>query len=84
MDRIDKQSFGEYGVVNETGTTAITGRFCAIQLLADTVFSVLTDASATGDVITGITITSGTILYGDFTAFTLTSGKVRAYKSQRS
>ncbi len=76
---IDKQFFGEYGVVNETGTTAVTGRFCAIQCLADTVFAVLTDTLATGDAITAITITSGTILYGNFTAFTLTSGKVRAY-----
>ena len=83
MDRIDKQSFAEYGVVNETGTTAITGRFCALQCLADTVFATLTESNATGDALTAITISSGTILFGDFTAFTLTSGKVRAYKSQR-
>lgn len=83
MDRIDKQSFAEYGVVTETGTTAITGRFCAVQCLADTVFATFTEAQATGDAMTGFTVTAGQVLFGDITAITLTSGKIRAYKSQR-
>jgi hypothetical protein len=73
-------TFGQRGTINETGTTAVTGiEAFAIQILTDAVFSALTDASASGDAITGITLTAGTVIYGNFTAFTLTSGAARAY-----
>lgn len=75
---------GKYGCVVETGTTAVTSGgspFFAIQMLEDTVFSLLTDTGATGDAMTGFTISAGQVIYGNFTAFTLTSGKVRAYRS---
>lgn len=71
---------GENGSVTETGTTAITGDFEAIQMLEDSVFSLLTDSVGSGDAMTGFSISAGQIIYGKFTAFTLTSGKVRAYK----
>lgn len=77
----EKQAFGEAGSVNETSTTAVTGDFCAIQILNDAVFSLLTDALATGDAITSITIPAGITLFGKFSAFTLTSGAVKAYNS---
>lgn len=81
----DKQSFGEAGCVYETGTTAITGDFCAIQVLTDAVFSLLTNTVGGGDAITGVTLLAGTTLFGKFMAFTLASGAVCAYKSaQRS
>lgn len=70
---------GERGGVVETGTTAVTGDFSAIQCLEDTVFALLTRPDFTGDTLVGVTITAGTILYGYCTAFTLTSGKVIAY-----
>jgi hypothetical protein len=70
---------GENGGITETGTTAVTGDFSAIQCLEDTVFSTLTRPDFTGDALTGVTLTAGTILYGKCTAFTLTSGKVIAY-----
>jgi hypothetical protein len=70
--------FGQRGVVNETGTTAVTGSFYAIQILTTANFSLLTEGQATGDAMTGFDI-APTVLYGDFTAFTLTSGRVRAY-----
>lgn len=73
-------TFGLRGVVNETGTTAVTGiEAYALQCLTETTFSALTESGATGDAITGIAIAGGTILFGNFTAFTLTSGAVRAY-----
>lgn len=73
---------GQKGSYTETGTTAVTGNFYAIQVLADANFSTLTDtgADAAGDAMTGFTVYAGTVLYGQFTAFTLASGKVRAYK----
>jgi hypothetical protein len=72
------------GVVVETGTTAITGKFYAVQVLADAQFSVFTENAKTGDAMTGFTIPAGTILYNGLgiTAFTLSSGAVRAYKMQ--
>jgi hypothetical protein len=72
------------GVVVETGTDAITGKFYAVQVLADAQFSVFTENAKTGDVMTGFTIPAGTILYNGLgiTAFTLSSGAVRAYKMQ--
>lgn len=72
------------GVVVETGTTAITGKFYAVQVLADAQFSTFTENAKTGDAMTGFTIPAGTILYNGLgiTAFTLSSGAVRAYKMQ--
>lgn len=70
---------GENGGVIETGLTAVTGDFSAIQCIEDTVFGVLTLPDFTGDSLTTVTIPAGTIIYGNCTAFTLTSGKVIAY-----
>ncbi len=71
---------GGSGAVTETGTTAVTGNFYAIQVITDAVLASYTDASGSGDSLVGTTLVAGTILYGSFTAFTLTSGAVRAYK----
>lgn len=74
---------GESGAVIESGTTAITGYFNAITFISDTVFSLLTPApnySFSTDTISGITFPAGLTIYGKFTAFTLTSGSVIAYK----
>ena len=70
------------GVVVETGATAVTGKFYAIQVLSDATFSAFTENGKTGDVMTGFAIPAGTVIYNGLgiTAFTLTSGKVRAYK----
>lgn len=80
--QISGHSGAALGVVVETGTTAITGKFYAIQVLEDAQFSVLTENASSGDSMTGFTVPAGTILYNGLgiTAFTLTSGKVRAYK----
>lgn len=80
--QISGHSGAALGVVVETGTTAVTGKFYAIQVLEDAQFSVLTENASSGDSMTGFTVPAGTILYNGLgiTAFTLTSGKVRAYK----
>lgn len=71
-----------HGVVVETGTDAVIGKFYAIQVLSDATFSTLTENGSSGDVMTGFAIPAGTVIYNGLgiTAFTLTSGKVRAYK----
>lgn len=72
-------AFGQRGTIVETGTTAITGISAyAIQLLTTTTFATLTENQKTGDVITGVAI-DPTVIYGDFTAVTLTSGMIRIY-----
>ena len=80
-NNIEKQSFGQEGATFESGTTAITGEFCAITMVEDTVFSSLTWAELDGDTITGNTFSAGFTIYGQITAFALTSGKVLAYKA---
>ncbi len=71
-----------HGVVVETGTDAVTGKFYAIQVLSDATFSAFTENGSSGDVMTGFAIPAGTVIYNGLgiTAFTLASGKVRAYK----
>lgn len=70
------------GIVNETGTTAVTGDFYAVQVLDAATFTTFTENNASGDAVTGFSIPAGTILYNGngITAFTLSSGKVRAYR----
>ena len=71
---------GEAGVRVTTGTTAVTGTtYTAIQVLEDATFTVLTETGASGDAMTGFVIPAGMVLKGTFTAYTLASGKVRAY-----
>ncbi len=65
-------------MVNDT--TATTGSFGAIQIITDAVFSAITAPEYTdASDLTTITISAGTVLYGRFTAFTLTSGVVVAH-----
>lgn len=81
--------FGPAGVHVETGVTQVKGNFIAIQVLADATFSEFTENSnpdatnaSTADAMTGFAITAGTILYNalGITSFTLSTGKVRAYR----
>ena len=70
------------GIVIETGTTAVTGDFFSIQVLEAATFTTFTERGASGDAMTGFSIAAGTILENGqgITAFTLSSGKVRASK----
>ena len=68
--------------VLETGTTAHTteslGSPCvAIGIVSDTIFTTLT--GVTGDALTAVTFPAGMIIYGNFSAVTLTSGSVLLY-----
>lgn len=81
-------ALGQKGKIILTDTTAITGvKIRAIQCLSDTVFTTLTDTTSTTNGIetTAVaadygTVPAGTVLYGKFTAVTLTSGRVILYK----
>lgn len=71
---------GQAGVVNTSDTTAVAGSFSALQCLADTVFASITEPGATGS-LAGISLSAGTVLFGAFTGYQLTSGVVRAHKA---
>lgn len=67
-------------IIVTTDTSPVIGNFSAIQVLDDVVFSTFNEIGASGQPMTGFPIQAGTTLFGRFTAYTLTSGKVRAYQ----
>jgi len=71
---------GFYGTVFESGTTPVTGDFCKFHVVAAAKFAALT-GNISGDSIVGVTCSAGQDIYGRFTAFTLTSGSVQAFKT---
>lgn len=73
-----KDQSGNTGARTVTNTTAQTGYFTSITILEDANFSAFTEENATGTM-TGFTVPAGVTLFGVITAFTLASGKVRAY-----
>jgi hypothetical protein len=79
-------AMGQKGSILVTDTTAITGKFRTIQVVTDAIFTTLTsDITKNGTVTASVaadfgTLSAGTVLYGKFTAITLTSGKVILYK----
>lgn len=77
---VDNLSLGTNGAKIVTDTTATTGEFYAIQVIDDATFSALTGFQLQGTW-TGVAFPAGTIIYGRFTAFTLSAGKVVAYRS---
>jgi hypothetical protein len=79
-DKLIMANSGQFGGVHEAGTTALTGTWLKIHCLTATTFATLT-SNITGDALTGIAHPEGTILYGIFTAITLTSGEIIAYNA---
>lgn len=70
---------GQAGVTVTTNTSPVTGSFTSIQVLEDANFSTFTEAGAAGQAMTGFVVPAGTVIFGRITAYTLASGKVRAY-----
>jgi hypothetical protein len=74
-------SLGQHGAVYKTAAAALTGGpWGAIQATATAVVNV-TSGNWTGDATTAVDIAAGATIFGNFTAITLTSGKIIAYKS---
>lgn len=80
-------ALGQLGMDWIDNTNAVTGTWCIITALTDTVFNVLTVASplsvngtAGSSLGGGKALTAGKSIYGQFTAITLTSGSVVAYR----
>ena len=73
-------ALGQGGAVYVTDTTQTDGSFGAIQAVADAVFSALVAGNWTGTT-TSLPLPAGVTIFGNFTSFTLTSGKVIAYRN---
>lgn len=74
---------GAAGAVVETGTTALSGQnFFAVQCLTETVIASYTSSTLSGDSLAGVTLPAGTVIFGTFTAITLTSGAIIGYTAQ--
>jgi len=78
----DNLAFGQNGFLIESGTTALTGLkvACIVFIEAGAFTTFTASPTPTGDAITGITFPAGFHIFGRISAFTLTSGKVIAYK----
>jgi len=81
---------GLSGGIYIADTTARTGDWLAIQILADAKFAVLTGnisddpssvLAAEASAAFSATIPAGTTLFGKFTAITLHSGRIAAYNA---
>lgn len=76
MSRALDKFQGQYGFsVGSTGTA--TPGYWAIQMLTDTTFSAI--SGRYDGTLTGITIGSGNIIYGEFNSYTAGTGTVIGY-----
>ncbi len=63
------RSLGNQGATYETGTTALTGKWCAIQALEDTVLASVVALDWEGDARTSVPIPAGCVIFGQFSAY---------------
>lgn len=77
-DYLTSVSMGQKGVEYATGAGA-AGPWMAINMVTSTAFSTLTIGDSTGT-LTSVTFPAGSWIYGNITAFTVSSGSVLAYK----
>ncbi|BAY64997.1 hypothetical protein NIES22_50980 [Calothrix brevissima NIES-22] len=77
---LNEMSLGQRGHTFVTTNTSQTGSWVAIQVVENAYFTSLTCANTTVPAI-NVALPVGFILYGNITAFTLSYGKVIAYKS---
>ena len=60
---------------------AVTGKFGAIQATEDAIFSSITASNWSGESPSALRLVAGSCIFGAFTDFSLTSGKVIAYNA---
>lgn len=85
---IEYEALGKYGAEYISNTTAGTAKnYCAITMLEDTTFTTLTASNWSAGTASSIYTTSavtypkGLTIFGTFTAVTLLTGKIIAYKA---
>jgi hypothetical protein len=80
IDQDTGLSVGQNGA-RYVASGSATGNFGAIQATEDAVFASITVSNWAGDSTVGLKLPAGASIFGAFTAFTLTSGKVIAYNA---
>ena len=75
-------SLGQFGAVYKSSAGALSGGpWGAIQATAAAIVSVTSGNWTDSDATTSVDIPAGATIFGNFTAVSLTSGKIIAYKS---
>lgn len=64
---LEDTAIGNQGCVIQTGATAVTGDFYAVQFITDCTPTTFTVGNGTGT-FTSVTYKAGTVVYGDITA----------------
>ncbi len=78
MSRALDKFQAQYGFSVGTQGTSDSG-YWAIQMLTDTTFSAI--SGKFDGTLTGISISAGNIIYGEFNSYTAGTGRVIAYKA---
>ena len=82
IEKDSSLSLGQYGAVYKTAAGALSGGpWGAIQATATASVNVNSSNWTNSDTTTGIEIQAGATIFGNFTAITLVSGKILAYKT---
>jgi hypothetical protein len=77
----DATALGQFGNVVLGNTQSATGDFAAIQVLTNTTFTSIGNPTGSMSSLAGVNLAAGTILYGRFTAATVTTGLAVLYKN---
>lgn len=81
IESLGRESLGKAGAVYKTAAGALSGGpWGAIQATAAAVVNVTSGNWTNSDASTAVDVPAGTTIYGNFTAISLTSGKIIAYK----
>lgn len=83
MDSLFKREFGQNGFDYINDTSANVGDWVAVKATGDANAVFTTLSTETGDTLNSTTLKAGDVIYGPFTAITLTSGAVIAYRKNR-
>lgn len=80
-ENFQKVSFGDFGLrILSSGETSVVGeKFAAIQVLADCVVGFTNNTEGGDTTITNLSLNAGQAIYGNFSAISLSSGKIIAY-----
>ena len=82
LESLGRESLGKAGGVYKSAAGALSGGpWCAIQATATAVVSVTSGNWTDSDATTAVDVPAGVTIFGNFTAITLTSGKIIAYKA---
>lgn len=83
IEKDNSLALGQYGATySTTNITQVEGvSYGAIQALEASIFSALAATNWSGASLSNLQVPAGVTIFGNFTSFTLASGRVVAYKN---